>query len=324
MKFYPVFVALTVFPGILLSQSKNSNFSGNPIFPGWYADPEGIIFQNNYWIYPTYSAPFDKQVFFDAFSSPDLVHWTKYERILDTARVKWATRAMWAPSIIEKSGKYFLFFGANDVHEGEVGGIGVAVADKPAGPFKDYLGKSLIGEIHNGAQPIDQFIFKDKDQYYLIYGGWRHCNIVRLKDDFTALEPFPDGTTYKEITPEGYVEGPFMFVRNGKYYFMWSEGGWTGPDYSVAYAIADSPFGPFKRTAKILQQDPSVATGAGHHSIIHESKKDKWYIVYHRRPLTEKDGNSRVTCIDELQFDKDGFIEPVVITFKGVEANVLR
>ena len=327
MKIYPAAVLLILLPGILFSQTKNSkrsSYSGNPVFPGWYADPEGIIFENKYWIYPTYSAPFDKQVFFDAFSSPDLVHWTKHERILDTARVKWARRAMWAPAAIEKDGKYFLFFGANDVHEGEIGGIGVAVADNPEGPFKDYLGKPLIGEIHNGAQPIDQFIFKDNGQYYLIYGGWRHCNIVKLNDDFTGLEPFSDGTVYKEITPQGYVEGPFMFTRNGKYYFMWSEGGWTGPDYSVAYAIADSPFGPFKRTAKILQQDPKVATGAGHHSVIHEPRTNKWYIVYHRRPLTETDGNSRVTCIDELQFDNEGFIKPVKITFKGVAANPLR
>jgi beta-xylosidase len=324
MKIHLTVFILILFSGIVLCQSKNANYSGNPVFPGWYADPEGIIFGNKFWIYPTYSAPFDKQVFFDAFSSPDLIHWSKHERILDTARVKWATRAMWAPSIVEKAGKFFLFFGANDVHEGEIGGIGVAVADNPEGPFQDYLGTPLIGEIHNGAQPIDQFIFKDNDQYYLIYGGWQHCNIVKLKDDFTGLAPFPDGSVYKEITPDGYVEGPFMFVRNGKYYFMWSEGGWTGPDYSVAYAVADSPFGPFKRTAKILQQDPKVATGAGHHSIIHESRKDKWYIVYHRRPLTETDGNSRVTCIEELHFDKDGLIKPVVITFKGVEANPLR
>lgn len=325
MNQYTLIVVLLLLPELLMSQSnKSSTWSGNPVFPGWYADPEGIIFQNRYWIYPTYSAPFDEQVFMDAFSSPDLVHWTKHERILDTASVKWARRAMWAPSVIEKGGRYFIFFGANDVHEGEIGGIGVGMADNPAGPFKDYLGKPLIGEIHNGAQPIDQFIFKDKDQYYLIYGGWRHCNIVRLKDDFTGLMPFSDGSIYKEITPEGYVEGPFMFVRNGKYYFMWSEGGWTGPDYSVAYAIADSPFGPFRRTAKILQQDPKVATGAGHHSIIQEPTKDKWYIVYHRRPLNETDGNSRVTCIDELRFDKDGLIKPVVITFKGVEANPLK
>jgi len=115
-----------------------------------------------------------------------------------------------------------------------------------------------------------------------------------------------------------------MFVRERKYYFMWSEGGWTGPDYSVAYAIADSPFGPFKRVGKILQQDPKIATGAGHHSVIQLPGKDQWFIVYHRRPLTETDGNSRETCIDRMYFDKNGNIKPVVITNEGVEKHILE
>ena len=66
----------------------------NPVFPGWYADPEGTVFDNTFWIYPTYSAPYDKQVFFDAFSSKDLVEWKKHEHILDTSSVKWARRAI--------------------------------------------------------------------------------------------------------------------------------------------------------------------------------------------------------------------------------------
>ncbi len=294
--------------------------SGNPVFPGWYADPEGIIFGKEYWIYPTYSAPYEQQVFMDAFSSPDLVNWTKHDRIVDTASIKWAEKAMWAPSIIQKDKKYYLFFGANDIQsDDELGGIGVAVADNPAGPYRDHLGKPLIDKFHNGAQPIDQFVFKDKDgQHYLIYGGWRHCNIAKLNDEFTGFVPFEDGTTFKEITPEGYVEGPFMFMRGGKYYFMWSEGGWGGPNYQVAYAIADSPLGPFKRIDTVLKQDPAVATGAGHHSVIHNEKKDQWYIVYHRRPLGETDANHRVTCIDEMSFDENGFIRPVKITMEGV------
>ena len=300
--------------------------SGNPVFKGWYADPEGTIFGHQYWIYPTYSAPYNEQVFMDAFSSPDLVNWTKHERIIDTTAVKWARRAMWAPAIVKKDGHYFLFFAANDNQNNEAtGGIGIGIADKPEGPYKDYLGKPLLDKFHNGAQPIDQFIFKDKDgQYYMIYGGWRHCNIVKLKDDFTGFLPFEDRTTFKEITPDGYVEGPFMFIRNGKYYFMWSEGGWTGPNYSVAYAIADSPFGPFKRIGKILKQDPNVATGAGHHSVIHIPDTDEYYIVYHRRPLGETDGNHRVTCIDRMYFDENGYIKPVKITFEGVKARKLK
>ena len=319
-----LFQACTHSPAV---RSEGVERAGNPVFPGWYADPEGIIFGKEYWIYPTYSAPYDQQVLMDAFSSPDLVHWTKHSNILNTNSIRWAKRAMWAPAVVAKGGKYFLFFGANDIHDPkkEVGGIGVAVADHPAGPFKDYLGKPLIGEIHNGAQPIDQFVFKDHDgQYYMIYGGWSHCNIVRLKDDFTGFLPFPDGTIFKEITPEHYVEGPFMFRKNGKYYFMWSEGGWGGPHYSVAYAIADSPLGPFKRIGKVLQQDPKVATGAGHHSVIHVPKGDIWYIVYHRRPLGEKNANHRVTCIDRMYFDEAGYIKPIQITAEGVEKRRLR
>lgn len=306
------------------AQSKKK--SGNPLFPGWYADPEALVFGKEYWIYPTYSAKYEEQVFMDAFSSKDLVSWTKHPRIIDTAAIKWAHRAMWAPSVIEKEGKYFLFFGANDIqNDQEKGGIGVAVADHPGGPFKDYLGKPLIDHFENGAQPIDQFVFHDRDgQYYLIYGGWRHCNIVRLKNDFTGFEPFPDGTVFKEITPDKYVEGPFMFIRNGKYYFMWSEGGWTGPDYSVAYAIADNLLGPFKRQAKILQQDSTIANGAGHHSIIKVPGKDKYFIIYHRRPNENKARDARETCIEELRFDKDGLILPVKITKEGVGPEPIR
>ena len=115
-----------------------------------------------------------------------------------------------------------------------------------------------------------------------------------------------------------------MFIHRGKYYFMWSEGGWGGPDYSVAYAIADSPFGPFERVGKILEQDPEIATGAGHHSVIHEPKSDKWYIIYHRRPLGDTGRDHRATCIDEMKFDENGLIKPVVMTFEGVEANPLK
>ncbi|MCC6678587.1 MAG: family 43 glycosylhydrolase [Phycisphaerales bacterium] len=309
------------------SSSATARTTGNPVFPGWYADPEAVVYRDGagkavYWIYPTTSARYDEQVYFDAFSSPDLANWTRHERVLTRESVPWARRAMWAPAVVEKDGRYFFFFAANDIQsDAEVGGIGVAVADRPEGPFKDHLGKPLIDKFHNGAQPIDQFVFHDRDgRWYIIYGGWRHCNIARLADDFGSIEPFDDGASFREITPEGYVEGPFMFIREGKYYFMWSEGGWTGPDYSVAYAIADSPLGPFQRIGKILQQDPNVATGAGHHSIIQVPGRDEWYIVYHRRPLGETDRDHRVVCIDKMEFDAEGKIKPVKITFEGVGA----
>ena len=294
--------------------------SGNPVFKGWYADPEGVVFGDEYWIYPTYSAPYDEQTFMDAFSSKDLVNWTKHPKVISKENISWLRRALWAPAVLSANDKYYLFFGANDIqNNNEVGGIGVATSDSPAGPFKDALGKPLIDKIVHGAQPIDQFVFKDDDgQYYMYYGGWGHCNMVKMAPDLLSIVPFEDGTMYKEVTPENYVEGPFMLKRNGKYYFMWSEGGWGLPNYSVAYSISDSPFGPFKRVGKILEQDLSVATGAGHHSVIKGAGEDEWYIVYHRRPLGETAANSRATCIDRMYFDENGYIKPVKMTFEGV------
>ncbi len=319
--FLLLFVTITFF-----SCSTSRKQSGNPIFPGWYADPEAVVMDNRYWIYPTFSAPYNKQVHMDAFSSKDLVNWDKHERIIDTGSIKWARRAMWAPAIVKKDNKYFLFFAANDIQkESELGGIGVAVSDNPAGPFKDHIGKPLLNQIVNRAQPIDQYVFHDKDgQYYMIYGGWGRCNITKLNKDFTGFLPFDDGSMFKEITPKGYVEGPIMFIHNNKYYFMWSEGGWTGPDYRVAYAIGDSPFGPFERIGTVLQQDPAIATGAGHHSVIQSPRDGQWYMIYHRRPVGETDANYRVTCIDKMEFDNEGKIVPVRITNEGVMRNKIR
>jgi len=347
----------TVVPALALALSCSVSLpshGANPIVPGWYADPEIRLYGKTYWIYPTYSddfgtpdrsraftpeqtrmraqsdliwEPYLKQTFLNAFSSPDLVNWTKHEHVLDVENVAWAAYAVWAPSAIEHKGKYYLFFGANDIKtNGQLGGIGVAVSDRPQGPFKDALGKPLIGEIHNGAQPIDQMVFKDDDgQVYMYYGGWKHANVVKLAPDLLSVVPFADGATYKEITPDpAYVEGSFMVKRKGVYYFMWSEGGWTGPDYRVAYAMSSSPFGPFKRVGTILQQDTRIAKGAGHHSVVNVPGTDDWYIAYHRRPLKETSGHHREMAIEHLHFNADGTIKPVVMTNEGVKPRLIR
>ncbi|KAG4221136.1 hypothetical protein PC116_g30387, partial [Phytophthora cactorum] len=197
------------------------------------------------------------------------------------------------------------------------GGIGVAVSDKPEGPYVDAIGSPLIGEYHNGAQPIDQDVFIDDDgQAYIYYGGHSRANVAKLNEDMISIGTFDDGTQFKEITPENYVEGSQMIKRHGIYYFMWSEGTWTGPDYSVSYAMSDSPTGPFNRLAKILQQDSAVAKGSGHHGVIHIPDTDIWYIVYHRRPLSETDGDHRVLAYDRMYFNDDGTIAPVKMLVK--------
>jgi hypothetical protein len=289
--------------------------AGNPFVDGWYADPDVAIYGGQYWVYPTSSRPYEQQTYLDAFSSPDLVHWTKHPNILTTATVSWAHKAVWAPAPIERDGKYFLYFGANDIQSNsESGGIGVAVADKPEGPYVDAIGAPLVGQFVNGAQPIDQDVFIDSDgQAYLYYGGWGHANVAKLNRDMKSLGKFDDGTTFKEITPANYTEGPQMFKRGGKYYLMWSEDGWTGPNYAVSYAIADSPLGPFVKIDRVLAQDAAVAKGSGHNSVINVPGTDIWYILYHRRPLSRSGANDRQLAYDRMTFAADGKIQPVTM-----------
>jgi len=345
-----VFRTVVVFSALLLCPLAGwSQSSANLARLGFYADPEVHFFAGQYWIYPTSSSPESQEqktfnplqqklraghvihpvyllhTSLDAFSSPDLVHWTRHPAVLDVKNVPWAAYAFWAPTVIEQHGKYYLFFAANDIQKQDTfpGGIGVAVSDSPAGPFIDALGKPLIGEFHNGAQPIDPAVYRDDDgTIYFYYGGQGHCNVARLSADLRSVIPMQDGSLYKEITPDHYVEGPFMIKRRGVYYFMWSEGSWENSTYGVAYARSNSPTGPFIREGKILQTDPAIANGPGHHSVLQIPGTDIWYIVYHRHPLGTTGANERVMAIDRMTFAPDGSIEPVKMTEDGPGARV--
>ncbi len=297
-----------------MEQTNSPRTSGNPVFPGWYADPEIHVFAGRYYIYPTTSGSSADQASFECWSSGDLTNWTNEGVILDFADVRWSTNyAAWAPSVAEKNGKYFFYFSA-----GDGAGIGVAVSDSPVGPFVDALGIPLISGYLHGAQAIDAHCFQDDDgEAYLYYGGHGVCVVAPLVTTLLAVHRAP-----RDITPApGYVEGPFMVKRRGRYYLMWSEGNWTDHTYRAAYGVADNPFGPFAYGGPVLTNNPDVATGAGHHSVLKlPGTDDEWVICYHRRPLGETDGNHRVVCIDRLVFNDDDSIAPVVLTHEGVAA----
>ena len=304
--------------------------SGNPIAEGWYADPQVRRFGGTYWVFPTYSHDFKDQMFLDVFSSSDLKTWTKHPRADDAKDFSWVRGAMWAPDAHEKDGRYYVFFAANDPYPvggkrtdgepqkepglGKYGGIGVAVAERPEGPYRDLIGKPLVDRFWNGAQPIDQYVFRYDGGWYMVYGGWGKCNLVRLADDFRSLVPFADGSTWRDLTPPEYTEGSVMFEREGVWYFMYSSGGWTDGSYCVKYCIARTPFGPFAYKGCILSSQAPIATGAGHHSVLNVPNTDDWFIFYHRRPIPNESPHHRVICMERLYFNADGSIRPVIMT----------
>ena len=289
----------------------------NPLDENRYADPEARFYNGKYYIYVTHSLPYDQQHNHTVFISSDLTHWDKKENIIDMSGFPWAVRAVWAPTIEEKNGKYYYIFATNDIHEnGEAGGLEIAVADSPEGPFRALLDRPLINHFYHGAQPIDAHLFKDDDgTMYLYYGGWGHCNVAKMTEDMTDFVPFADGEIFKEITPPEYVEGPCMMKRGDKYYFMWSSGGWGNGTYRVNTAISDSPFGPFTHHHTILSTaDSKIANGPGHNGFLYLPEDDQYLMVYHRHRPDLRDGNARFLCIDRLDMDADGNLLPVTMT----------
>ncbi|NIK75102.1 beta-xylosidase [Paenibacillus castaneae] len=288
----------------------------NPIVPGWYADPEARTYEGKHWIYATRSyTEYTQQLNLDAFSSEDLIHWEKHESIIEMSDFPWMWRAVWAPTIIEHREKYYLIFATNDIQtDDEIGGLEIAVSDRPEGPFRGYLGKPLIDRFIHSAQPIDAHLFKDEDgTIYLYYGGWRHCNVARMNEDMTGFVPFASGETFLSITPEGYVEGPCMIKKDGLYYLMWSMGDWVNGSYRVAYGVSDSPLGPFENKGTILQRQEPIAEGPGHHGFLHLPDEDEWLIVYHRRVIGDQEAGNRMLCIDKMVIS-DGAIQPIIMT----------
>lgn len=293
----------------------------NPIVEGWYADPEARSYEGKYYIYVTRSnTEYKEQMNLDAFSSVDLEHWHKHEGIIAMEDFPYVHKAVWAPSVIEKQGKYYLIFASNDIQNNdEYGGLEIAVSDRPEGPFHGCLFRPLIGRFVNGAQPIDAHLFKDEDGViYLYWGGWKHCNVAVMNEAMDGFIPFENGEWCKAITPPGYVEAPCMLKKGEDYYLMWSEGDWVNDTYQVSCCKSRSPQGPFDKRITILNNQEGIAVGPGHNGYLYLSDSDQWLIVYHRRVAEDGEAGHRVLCIDKIKFES-GNIGKITMTNQTVE-----
>ncbi len=307
----------------------------NPVLDGLYADPDIIYSEKNkkYYCYPT-SDGFNNWsgTYFKTFSSTDLVNWKDEGIILDLNKdVSWAKRNAWAPCILEKKingqYKYFFYFCAAQK-------IGVAVADDPAGPFVD-LGKPLIDKKPEGAkggQEIDPDVFTDpvSGKTYLYWGNG-YMAVAELNEDMISVK----NETTKIITPSDktFREGTTIFIRNGLYYFLWSEDDTRSENYRVRYGTAASPNGPISipENNLVIAKDTAAGIyGTGHNSIIQVPGKDEWYIVYHRFNypngihMGRAAGYNREVCIDKMEFNADGTIKRVIPTHKGISKTGLK
>jgi beta-xylosidase len=274
------------------------------ILGGFTADPSIRVFGDTYYLYPTSDKPFWRTTDFSVWSSKNLVDWKKERMILDVAHdLKWAKIQAWAPDVIERDGTYYMYFCAE-------GQIGVATARSPLGPFVDALGKPLVGKgMGVESNTIDPYPFIDDDgQAYLYFGNGRLLNVVRLKPDMVTLDGPVQG-----IEARDHREGPVVFKRDGRYYFMWSIDDARSPDYRVGWGTATSPTGPITSPTRdfIVLQRNGAAVGTAHHSVVNVPGTDRWYAAYHRHALPEGGGYQRQTMLARMTFAPDGSIRPM-------------
>ncbi len=280
------------------------------------ADPSARVFEGKVYVYPSHDIPCKAgqgyigfcMEDYHVFSSDNLTQWKDHGVILDQKSVSWvnaSTYSMWAPDCIFKNGKYYLFFPAISKEAVKKRRIGVAVSNKPYGPF---IPESNFIE---GVEGIDPNPFIDKDgQAYLYWGGGENLQMAKLKDNMLGLASIP--RTVMDL-PSKFKEGSFLFERKGKYYFTFPHV--TNKTEYLAYAMGDNPMGPFTYSGIIMDETPS-GCWTNHHSIL-EFKK-QWYLFYHDSDLSPDFDKNRSIRIDSLSFNADGTIKKVIPTLRGV------
>lgn len=324
------------------STVARKEYLSNPLVSHIYtADPSAHVFNNRIYIYPSHDTA-TGTVEDDLGSHFDMRDYrvlsmdsiggavTDHGVALDIKDVPWAGRQMWAPDAAFANGKYYLYFPVKNKQD--VFQIGVAVSDKPEGPFvaeKDPIKNSYS---------MDPTVFKDDDgKYYMYFGGiwggqlqrWDGKNqydsaaknrsgdelavlprIARLNADMKSfVEPVreiklvdKDGNLFKEKdNDKRFFEAAWVHKYNGKYYLSYS----TGDTHFICYAIGDNPYGPFTYQGVILNP---VEGWTNHHSIVEFN--NKWWLFYHDSQLSGKT-HLRNVKVTELTHNADGSIQPL-------------
>lgn len=324
----------TVLPvtGEELSRLRSSTLGGGGQSPleGFYADPNVAVFEGDckYYIYSTTDGyPGWGGKSFYVWSSYDLVNWTRTDEPFLTldggnGNVPWATGNAWAPTIIERGGKYYFYFSGHNPQTNRKN-LGVAVGDSPTGPFRAQSQPLVLNsEAVTSGQAIDPAAFRDpvSGEYYLYWGNGRPV-FAKLNEDMISLD-WSSAAVMSGLTD--YREGTFVVYREGIYHATYSVDDTGSVNYRVGYATATSPQGPWTYRGVILEKDTAQGIlGTGHNSILNIPGSDEWYIVYHRFGIPGGDGTHREVGIDKLTFGADGFMQKVQPTLGGVEERFL-
>lgn len=304
---------ITAFTGVA-DVPYNAPGALNPVIPGYFADPTIKKFGDTYYVYATTDGSGAGFGPAQLWQSQDLVNWTLMP-------MNWPdSHWIWAPDVLHNENDdkyYYVYCQPCQIH--------VGVGDTPRGPWQNILGESeavlVPDRFVTNAITLDGQTFVDDDgSIYMYWGTWGiydgfGCGAGKLTPDmkeFTETRLIPN----TEVTD--FFEAPFVFKKDGIYYFMYSSGSCHDDTYRVQYATSDKPLGPYTYQGCILETNADgTIHGPGHHSLFQDG--ENWYIVYHRHDNPHSNrGFHRQICIDKMEFTSDGKIKPVVPTHQGV------
>ncbi len=271
---------------VIINRIEPDNFNGVL----GIGDPAVLFHQGKYYLYPT-----GDNRGYDVYVSKDLISWQKGPRVFQSDEP-----GVWAPDVFynQTDQTFYLYYTVN-------GRIGVAIADRPDGVFKDQV--TLIDKA------IDAHMFVDEDSryylYYVEYPGFRiHVQpmdspMQKKGDPVRIIQP----TNAWEKKHAELTEAPWMLKHNGVYYLLYSASGANTQEYAIGYATAKSPLGPFTKYGgnPIIQKSSNIF-GPGHCSVT-KAADGKLWMVYHQQKNSRR-GWNRIICIDPLWFDDQGVL----------------
>lgn len=287
------------------------------------ADPAPLVVKDRLYLYVGHDEAQGDEMFtmreWLVYSTTDLTHWTDHGRVMAATDFAWAKGDAWASQAIEKHGRFWFFTAVehDGTHPGKA--IGVAVADRPTGPFVDARGSALItsdmtpkGE--HSWEDIDPTVLTDDDGTTWIAWGNRHCYLARLKPNMIEI----DGPIV-EITPPHFEEGPWLHKRGGLYYLTYASlDRATHTDERVSYATAPAITGPWTYRGELTG---SAANSFTIHPGIAEFR-GRWVLFLHNAALTigtQPGGlGRRAVTAEPLRYNPDGTMQPVQQTAAGL------
>ncbi|MFV0564890.1 MAG: glycoside hydrolase family 43 protein [Flavobacteriaceae bacterium] len=291
---------------------------GNPVITHKYtADVAALVHNDTLFIYAGEDFKGGQKGYnilnWCVFATTDMKTFWEYKTPLKASDFTWGEQnAAWASQVIERNGKFYWYTSSQTT------GIGVAVSDRPEGPYKDAIGKPLFtnqdsfGKTHSW-RTIDPSVFVDDDGQAWIYWGNGACWVAKLNEDMVSYDK-DYGIKMIDIQGEmefPFTEAPWIQKRNGKYLLSFA----IGFPERIAYAVSDKPEGPY--TYKGIINEIAGNSNTNHQAII--DFKGKSYFIYHNGGIQTDGGSySRSVCIDKMEFDENGLYKPVIMTTKGI------